>query len=192
MDNEKGAYGQMRQKQRAFSRLAAAPGHDQPHRRHDAQHPAQQHQPPNRSPGQQHRQQNSRRGDIMPHGGRQGGLEVVLIFRRPVQLPHGRDDPQAGAGRKNPQGDFQRMVHRQQVFHVHGHAVEQPPQNQCAAAQYDDAYGQAVLFAFLLHNGILHGCKHPAMGAARRPGTSFIIIPVYSPNFQPFVKKLFV
>ena len=24
------------------------------------------------------------------------------------------------------------------------------------------------------------------------PGTFFIIIPVYSPNFQPFVKKLFV
>ena len=78
------------------------------------------------------------------------------------------------------------------VTERHGHAVEQPPQNQRAAAQYDDAYGQAVLFAFLLHNGILHGCKHPAMGAARRPGTFFIIIPVYSPNFQPFVKKLFV
>ena len=166
----------MCQKQRTFPRPAAASGHDQPHRRRSAQHPAQKQQPTLHPPWQQHRQQDSRRGNIMPHGGHQGGLEIILIFRRAVQLPHGSDDPRGGNRGENPQDDFQWVIHRQQIFHVHGHGVKHAPQNQRAAAQHDGDYGQTVLFACLFHSGILHGHKYPVNGGSRLPRHFFSLL----------------
>ena len=47
-----------------------------------------------------------------------------------------------------------------------------------------------LLFCFITESSMDANIRQ--WGAVRRPGTFFIIIPVYSPNFQPFVKKLFV
>ena len=82
MDDEKGAHSQMCQKQRTFPRPAAASGHDQPHRRRSAQHPAQKQQPTLHPPWQQHRQQDSRRAEKYDEAKRYGVRcdQIALIL----------------------------------------------------------------------------------------------------------------